>query len=55
MLDYEFVHTIDKVTQEFIDFLQQPLEIRLFVRDPPFLPPPLAHTAPWLSSHLDHS
>ncbi len=31
MLDYEFIHSIDKVTQEFIDFLSQPLEVRLFV------------------------
>ena len=31
VLNYEFVHSIDKVTQEFIDFLSAPLEIRLFV------------------------
>eukprot|EP00329_Picozoa_sp_Boothbay-MS584-11_P007350 67563_4 len=31
VLNYEFVHSIDKVTQEFIDFLQQPIEIRLYV------------------------
>ena len=31
VLDYEFIHSIDKVTQEFIDFLSQPLEVRLFV------------------------
>ena len=31
VLDYEFVHTVDKVTQEFIDFLSTPLEVRLFV------------------------
>ena len=31
VLDYEFVHSIDKVSQEFIDFLSTPLEVRLFV------------------------
>ena len=38
MLDYEFIHSIDKVTQEFIDFLSQPLEVRLFV-SPDVVPP----------------
>jgi hypothetical protein len=31
VLDYEFVHSIDKVTQDFIDFLCAPLEVRLYV------------------------
>jgi len=38
VLDYEFVHSIDKVTQEFIDFLSAPLEVRLFV-SPDVVPP----------------
>eukprot|EP01051_Picozoa_sp_SAG22_P004377 SAG22_NODE_232_length_14402_cov_58.042159_7_plen_1312_part_00 len=38
MLDYEFVHTIDSVTQEFIDFVASPLEVRFFVC-PDVVPP----------------
>lgn len=31
VFDYEFVHHIDEVTQEFIDYLQKPFHINVFV------------------------
>merc|ERR1712150_108511 len=36
--DYEFVHHVDNVTQEFIDSLQKPIEIKLFSSPYVFVP-----------------
>lgn len=38
VLDYEFVHSFDKVTPEFIGFLGKPLEVRVYV-SPDAIPP----------------
>eukprot|EP01052_Picozoa_sp_SAG31_P036049 SAG31_NODE_4441_length_3226_cov_17.203070_1_plen_175_part_10 len=37
-LNYTFVHTVEKVTQEFIDFLSKPMEVKLYV-SPDVVPP----------------